>query len=78
MDDGNIKFRSASITFTDGGKDYLAQYCPGFFYIDMIPTPFLDINGKILSKRVMQLSFSPKNITPHNIKQKFQTLKVWS
>lgn len=77
-DNGEATFWSASISFEDRDKEYRAFYCPKFFYIDMIPNPFVDVNGKVFYKRVMELSFCPKNITPYNIKQKFQTLKVWS
>jgi hypothetical protein len=71
------EYWSASIAFEDKGKEYSACYHPKLFYIDLLQTS--EVDGKMeFSKRVMQLPFSPKNITPHNIKQKFQTLKVWS
>lgn len=75
--DGKLKFWSAGISFEDRGKEYKAYYCDKFFRIDMVE-PFTDMNGNIITKQVVQLSFCPKNITPYNIREKFQTLRVWS
>jgi hypothetical protein len=83
LPDGKLQFWAASITFGDKGKSYSANYikraseAAELFYVDLLEVS--EVDGKFQpSKRVMELSFLPKNITPHNIKEKFQTLKVWS
>lgn len=77
--DAKVEFRSAAISFQDNGKEYRAYYYRKSFHINEI-TNFTDMNGHSFygSKPVMKLSFCPDNITPYNIKEKFQTLKVWS
>jgi len=69
----------AIISFKDNDKEYEAVYCPpSDFYLNEIKYAEADNFNIAPRVRVMQLTFCPKNITPHNIKQKFPTLKVWS
>lgn len=66
------QFVAAFIRFGYDNREYVAAYrSPDIFYIDEC----LNTGDYV---RVMQLSFCPKNITPYNIKEKFQTLRVWS
>jgi hypothetical protein len=80
LPDNKLQLWAASITFEDKGKNYCAYWLssvPARFYIDLLEVS--EVDGQFQpNKRVMGLSFLPKNITPHNIKEKFQTLKVWS
>jgi hypothetical protein len=72
-----VEFWCAAIAFEDKGKEYRAYYHPSFFYIDLLEVS--EVDGRMQqSKRVMELSFCPKRITPNNIKKKFATLVVWS
>lgn len=74
-DTGTV-FYTASITFGYGDKEYRTYYYEGGFQLYLIQKS--EVVGEEY-KLVMSLPFSPlRNITPHNIKQKFPTLKVWS
>lgn len=71
---------SASIFFDDKDREYEAVFYPNTAFCVNCVGDLLDRYGNpmVKSSRVVQLSFCPENITPHNIREKFQTLKVWS
>ncbi len=65
------------ILFEYKEKEYSAIYTSHGFHIDLME--YSDVDGQLQPRKlVMELSFEPRNITPHNIKQKFPTLVVFS